>query len=94
MKKLYQLLLDRWNQKTDTVLVTIVEGNGSVPRTTGAYMVVAKNGRIYGTIGGGNLEYQAVKKPWNWQEQLPIMWKTLIWEPEKTANWAWSVGAE
>ena len=32
MKKLYQLLLDRWNQKTDTVLVTIVEGNGSVPR--------------------------------------------------------------
>lgn len=42
MKKLYQLLLDRWNQKTDTVLVTIVEGNGSVPRTTGAYMVVAK----------------------------------------------------
>ena len=40
MKKLYQLLLDRWNQKTDTVLVTIVEGNGSVPRTTGAYMVV------------------------------------------------------
>ena len=62
MKKLYQLLLDRWNQKTDTVLVTIVEGNGSVPRTTGAYMVVAKNGRI--------------------------------WEPEKTANWAWSVEAE
>ena len=56
MKKLYQLLLNRWNQKTDTVLVTIVEGNGSVPRTTGAYMVVAKNGRIYGTIGGGNLE--------------------------------------
>lgn len=62
MKKLYQLLLDRWNQKTDTVLVTIVEGKGSVPRTTGAYMVVAKNGRIYGTIGGGNLEYQTVKK--------------------------------
>ena len=38
-------------------------------------MAVAKNGRIYGTIGGGTLEYQAVKKPWNWQEQLPIMWK-------------------
>ena len=47
MKKLYQLLLDRWNQKTDTVLVTIVERNGSVPLTTVAYMVVAKNGRIY-----------------------------------------------
>ena len=41
MKTLYQLLLDRWNQNCDTVLVTIVEGNGSVPRTTGAYMAVA-----------------------------------------------------
>lgn len=94
MKKLYQLLLDRWNQKTDTVLVTIVEGNGSVPRTTGAYMVVAKNGRIYGTIGGGNLEYQAVKKAMELAGTAAIMWKILIWEPEKTANWAWSVGAE
>ena len=93
MKKLYQLLLDRWNQKTDTVLVTIVEGNGSVPRTTGAYMVVAKNGRIYGTIGGGNLEYQAVKKAME-LAGTAIMWKILIWEPEKTANWAWSVEAE
>lgn len=62
MKTLYQLLLDRWNQNCDTVLVTIVEGNGSIPRTTGAYMVADQTGRIYGTIGGGNLEYQAVKK--------------------------------
>ena len=38
MKTLYQLLLDCWNQNCDTVLVTIVEGNGSIPRTTGAYM--------------------------------------------------------
>ena len=62
MKILYQLLLDRWKQNWDTVLVTIVEGNGSIPRTTGAYMAVDHTGRIYGTIGGGNLEYQAVKK--------------------------------
>ena len=62
MKTLYQLLLDRWNQTCDTVLVTIVEGNGSIPRTTGAYMAVDHTGRIYGTVGGGNLEYQAVKK--------------------------------
>ena len=84
MKTLYQLLLDRWNQKTDTVLVTIVEGNGSIPRTTGAYMAVDKTGRIYGTIGGGNLEYQAVKK---------AMELTLILKPEKTVDWEWSAGA-
>ena len=49
MKTLYQLLLDRWNQNCDTVLVTIVEGNGSIPRTTGAYMAADQTGRIYGT---------------------------------------------
>ena len=47
MKTLYQLLLDRWNQKTDTVLVTIVEGNVSIPRTTVAYMSGDKTGIIY-----------------------------------------------
>lgn len=62
MKTLYRLLFDRWNQNCDTVLVTIVAGNGSIPRTTGAYMAVDHTGRIYGTIGGGNLEYQAVKR--------------------------------
>lgn len=34
--------------------------DGSIPRTTGAYMLVGREGRIFGTIGGGNLEYQAV----------------------------------
>ena len=40
MKTLYQLLLDRWNQNCDTVLVTIVEGNGSIPRMTGALSLI------------------------------------------------------
>lgn len=62
MKALYQLLLTHWEQQQDTVLVTVVEGKGSIPRTAGAYMAVDENGRIYGTIGGGNLEYQAVQK--------------------------------
>ena len=72
MKTLYQLLLDRWNQNCDTVLVTIVEGNGSIPRTTGAYMAADQTGRIYGTIGGGNLEYQAVKKEFCHSEELAM----------------------
>lgn len=38
MKTLYQLLLDRWNQNCDTVLVTIVEEMVQFQRTTGAYM--------------------------------------------------------
>ena len=60
MEELYRILLERMERNTDTVLAFITEGDGSIPRTTGAYMLVGKEGRIFGTIGGGNLEYQAV----------------------------------
>ena len=91
MKTLYQLLLDRWNQNCDTVLVTIVEGNGSIPRTTGAYMAADQTCRIYGTIGGGNLEYQAVKKQLRLLERMFILSRILTWEQEKMAALEWSV---
>ena len=38
------------------MLVTVVAGRGSIPRKAGAYRVVGENGRVTGTIGGGNLE--------------------------------------
>lgn len=40
----------------DTVLVTIVSKTGSSPRGSGAQMLVGKEGRILGTIGGGAVE--------------------------------------
>lgn len=41
------------------VLVKVAETRGSTPRETGAWMVVWKDA-FAGTIGGGNLEYQAL----------------------------------
>jgi xanthine dehydrogenase accessory factor len=41
------------------VLVTVVATRGSAPRPPGTHMVVARDG-VYGTIGGGHLEYQAI----------------------------------
>jgi xanthine dehydrogenase accessory factor len=43
----------------DAVLVTVLSGKGSTPRDAGAKMVVAIDG-VHGTIGGGELEYQAL----------------------------------
>lgn len=43
----------------DAVVVTVLSGSGSTPRDAGAKMVVAVDG-IHGTIGGGELEYQAI----------------------------------
>lgn len=60
MRELFEILDNRRKEKKDSMLVTIVEGSGSIPRTAGAYMAVGEEGYICGTIGGGNLEYQAV----------------------------------
>ena len=44
----------------DAVLVTIASGKGSTPREAGAKMVVTPDA-IQGTIGGGDVEYQAIE---------------------------------
>ena len=41
------------------VLVTVTHTEGSVPREVGTWMVVNEGG-IIGTLGGGNVEYQAI----------------------------------
>lgn len=44
------------------VLVSIVATRGSVPRETGARMIVRPDGGFLGTIGGGALEWQALAR--------------------------------
>jgi xanthine dehydrogenase accessory factor len=41
-------------------LVTVTKADGSTPREAGARMVVAKDGTITGSIGGGPLEWAAI----------------------------------
>lgn len=43
------------------VLMTIVEKSGSAPRGVGTAMYVGDDGKLYGTIGGGMMEYQAIR---------------------------------
>jgi xanthine dehydrogenase accessory factor len=45
----------------DAVCVTVRSAKGSTPREAGAYMLVS-GAAIYGTIGGGQLEYTAIDK--------------------------------
>ena len=44
-------------QRMDAVLVLAVERKGSTPGAFGAKMLVTAEGRVYGTIGGGQMEY-------------------------------------
>jgi xanthine dehydrogenase accessory factor len=41
-------------------LLSVVGAAGSVPRETGARIVLRPDGGFYGTIGGGRLEYEAI----------------------------------
>lgn len=45
------------HQRMDAVLVLAVERKGSTPGAFGAKMLVTAEGRVYGTIGGGQMEY-------------------------------------
>lgn len=59
MKGLFQTLRQCMLDGGDAVLVTVIASSGSTPRGAGARMLVEKNGRLYGTIGGGAIEYKA-----------------------------------
>ena len=53
-------LADLQNQGEPCVLVTIIEELGSTPRNAGSKMVISAN-QSFDTIGGGHLEYKAMK---------------------------------
>lgn len=59
MKKLFELLKETLSGGRGAVLVTVVASSGSTPRGAGARMLVTDKGRVYGTIGGGAVEYRA-----------------------------------
>ncbi len=59
MKQLFETLRSTLERGEDAVLVTIVASSGSAPRGAGARMLVTKEGRVSGTIGGGAVEYRA-----------------------------------
>jgi xanthine dehydrogenase accessory factor len=57
---LWKRLCDWLEQGEDVVLATIVDHDGSTPRTAGSRMIVRRDGRIAGTIGGGRLEAEVM----------------------------------
>jgi xanthine dehydrogenase accessory factor len=61
IEALFKTMLEKINSGEDTVLATIVADTGSSPRSAGAHILVDKNGRLCGTIGGGTLEYKSIQ---------------------------------
>ena len=59
MKKMFSIIRERLNAGEALVLVTVTASSGATPRGPGARMLVGKEGRLYGTIGGGAVEYRS-----------------------------------
>lgn len=59
MREMFGIIKDRLEKGEDLVLVTVVASSGSTPRGAGARMIIGKEGRICGTIGGGAVEYRS-----------------------------------
>lgn len=62
MLDIWKALIAAAEAGESVALVTVVGVNGSAPRNAGARMLVWPEGRILGTIGGGNLEFQAIQQ--------------------------------
>lgn len=59
MKRLFETLQDCMERKEDAVLVTVIASSGSTPREAGSRMVISQRGLLFGTIGGGAVEFRS-----------------------------------
>ncbi len=61
-KQILSDLLKAQEKGEPVVLATIIKARGSVPRQSGAKMLVYRDGRISGTIGGGEMEARIIRE--------------------------------
>ena len=61
MRNMLKTISHKLSSGEDLVLVTVIASSGATPRGAGARMLIGKEGRICGTIGGGAVEYRSVQ---------------------------------
>ncbi|WP_138159151.1 XdhC family protein [Peptoniphilus catoniae] len=61
MKNLLKRIIEETDKGKDLILMSVVSSSGSTPREAGSRMLLFDDGTIYGTIGGGSVEYNSIK---------------------------------
>ncbi|WMJ84003.1 XdhC family protein [Oscillospiraceae bacterium LTW-04] len=59
MRNMCRTIAEKLRLGEDLVLVTVIASSGATPRGAGARMLIGKEGRICGTIGGGAVELRS-----------------------------------
>jgi xanthine dehydrogenase accessory factor len=62
MATIYEQLAELERNGGDAVVCTVVRGQGSVPRHAGSKMIVFPDGRVTGTVGGGEMESRVIRE--------------------------------
>lgn len=75
-REVVKAAIDTLEKGERAVLVTLCSTDGSTPRKAGAKMLVHPDSSIVGTIGGGSVEYQAIKKA----QEVFDTGKSIYWQ--------------
>lgn len=59
MRNMFRVVAEKLRMGESLVLVTVIASSGAAPRGAGARMLVGRDGRICGTIGGGTVELRS-----------------------------------
>jgi xanthine dehydrogenase accessory factor len=62
MESIYQTILELEERGDPGVLCTVIRSDGSTPRNIGSKMLVYPDGRIDGTVGGGEMESRVISE--------------------------------
>ncbi|MBL4643041.1 MAG: XdhC family protein [Flavobacteriaceae bacterium] len=78
--KFWQQLLSKLQEDIPVYLLTVIQNSGSSPGRRGFKMLVAQDGFIYGSIGGGVMEFSLVEeiKELLQQKEQPIFFRKQI----------------
>lgn len=74
--QLLRIMAERLEAGEDVVVITVVDRQGSAPATPGQKLLLTSSGATFGTVGGGNLEHQALDRA---RSLLGTHAKPLVW---------------
>ncbi len=62
MEDIFKKIVELEESGINGILCTVIQTKGSTPLKAGAKMIVASNGKTYGTVGGGRVESETIDK--------------------------------
>jgi len=62
MENIFETLAEIKRSGTPAALAIVIRTEGSVPRKPGAKMIILRDGKIFGTLGGGDMENKIIQE--------------------------------